>query len=74
MDEGELADGALRKRLAGLVAPTPAIFLDVKTEAEPLELPSGEAAEMHTDFQSGFIKAEAVGYEDMIATGSVTAR
>jgi ribosome-binding ATPase YchF (GTP1/OBG family) len=29
---------------------------------------------MHTDFQSGFIKAEAVGYEDMIATGSVTAR
>ena len=26
---------------------------------------------IHTDFERGFIKAETVGYEDLIANGSV---
>ncbi len=126
MDEAELGDEGLRKRLADLVAPAEAIFLDAKTEAELVELPEDEAAELlaelglgepglaqlaragfaalglstfltagpkearawtipagatapeaagviHTDFQRGFIKAEVVAYEDLIAAGSVTA-
>jgi ribosome-binding ATPase len=126
LDEGELADQDLRKRLADLVAPAEAIFLDAKTEAELAELPEDEAAEMlaelglgepglnqlaragfhalglstfltagpkesrawtiragatapeaagviHTDFQKGFIKAEVISYDDLIAAGSVAA-
>jgi hypothetical protein len=126
MDEAELADEALRKRLTDLVAPAEAIFLDAKTEAELVELPEDEAAELlaelglgepglaqlaragfaalglstfltagpmearawtiragatapeaagviHTDFQRGFIKAEVVAYEDLIAAGSMPA-
>jgi GTP-binding protein YchF len=126
MDEGELGDEDLRKRLTELVAPAEVIFLDAKTEAELVELPEDEAAELlaelglgepglaqlaragfealglstfltagpkearawtiragatapeaagviHTDFQRGFIKAEVVAYEDLIAAGSVAA-
>ena len=122
VDEAELGDEALRKRLGDLVAPAEAIFLDAKTEAELVELPEAEAAELlaelglgepglaqlaragfaalglstfltagpkearawtipagatapeaagviHTDFQRGFIKAEVVAYEDLIAAG-----
>jgi ribosome-binding ATPase len=125
-DEAELADEALRKRLADLVAPAQAIFLDAKTEAELAELPEDEAAELlaelglgepglaqlaragfaalglstfltagpkearawtiragatapeaagviHSDFQRGFIKAEVVSFEDLIAAGSIAA-
>src|ERR1700730_17174540 len=46
VDEAELADEALQTRLAALVAPAEAIFLDAKTEAELAELPEEEAAEM----------------------------
>jgi len=126
VDEAELADEALRKRLSDLVLPAEAIFLDAKTEAELVELPEDEAAELlaemglgepglaqlartgfaalglstfltagpkesrawtipagatapeaagviHTDFQRGFIKAEVIAYEDLIAAGSVAA-
>ena len=45
-DEPELADKALRDRLAALVAPAEAVFLDAKTEAELAELPEDEAAEL----------------------------
>jgi hypothetical protein len=125
-DEADLADPALRERLAALVAPAEAIFLDAKTEADLADLPEEEAAELlaesglgepglaqlaragfralglstfltagpketrawtipagatapeaagviHTDFQRGFIKAEIVSYEDLIAAGSVAA-
>ena len=125
-DTDELADPALRDRLAALVAPAEAIFLDAKTEADLAELPEDEAAELlaeaglgepgldqlaragfralglqtfltagpketrawtiragatapeaagviHTDFQRGFIKAEIVSYDDLIAAGSLTA-
>jgi ribosome-binding ATPase len=126
MDDDELGDDPLRKRLAALVAPAQAVFLDAKTESELVELPAQEAAELlaelglgepglaqlaragfaalglstfltagpkearawtipagatapeaagviHTDFQRGFIKAEIVAYEDLIAAGSVPA-
>jgi hypothetical protein len=125
-DPDELADPALRDRLAKLVAPAEAVFLDAKTEADLAELPEDEAAELlaeaglgepglnqlarvgfrtlglqtfltagpketrawtisigatapeaagviHTDFQRGFIKAEIVSYDDLIAAGSVAA-
>ena len=45
-DTDELADPALRDRLAALVAPAEAIFLDAKTEADLAELPADEAAEL----------------------------
>jgi ribosome-binding ATPase len=125
-DESELADKALRDRLAALVAPAESVFLDAKTEAELAELPEDEAAEMlaelglgeaglaqlaragfaalglstfltagpkesrawtiragatapeaagviHTDFQKGFIKAEVVSFDDLMAAGSLAA-
>ncbi len=126
VDDAELADDALRDRLAKLVAPAEAVFLDAKDEAELADLPPEEAAEMlaelglgepgldqlaragfaalglstfltagpkearawtiktgatapeaagviHTDFQRGFIKAEIVSFDDLIAAGSVAA-
>lgn len=125
VDAAELEDGDLRKELAQLVAPSEAIFLDAKTEAELAELDDADALELlqsigleepglttlarvgfktlglqtyltagpkearawtihkgdtapmaagviHSDFQKGFIKAEIVGYEDLIAAGSMT--
>src|SRR5579863_2684403 len=125
-DVAELADDDLRKRMAALVTPAEAIFLDAKTEADLAELPSDEAAELlaeaglgepglaqlaragfralglatfltagpketraweikagatapeaagviHSDFQRGFIKAEVVSYDDLIAAGSLPA-
>jgi GTP-binding protein YchF len=125
-DSDELADPGLRERLAKLVAPAEAVFLDAKTEADLAELPEDEAAELlaeaglgepgldqlarvgfhtlglqtfltagpketrawtipdgatapeaagviHTDFQRGFIKAEIVSFDDLIAAGSVAA-
>jgi GTP-binding protein YchF len=126
VDTDELGDPALRDRLAKLVAPAEAVFLDAKTEADLAELPEDEAAELlaeaglgepgldqlarvgfrtlgletfltagpketrawtipigatapeaagviHTDFQRGFIKAEIVSFDDLIAAGSVAA-
>jgi len=46
MDEAGLGDAALRERLAKLVEPAQAVFLDAKTEAELAELPAEEAAEL----------------------------
>lgn len=126
VDSSELGDSALRERLAKLVAPAEAVFLDAKTEAELVDLPEPEAAELlaemgmgepglaqlahagfaalglstfltagpkearawtiragatapeaagviHTDFQRGFIKAEIVSFEDLMAAGSLPA-
>jgi ribosome-binding ATPase len=126
VDDEELADDALRDRLAKAVAPAHAVFLDAKDEAELADLPPAEAAELlaelglgepgldqlaragfaalglstfltagpkearawtikagatapeaagviHTDFQKGFIKAEIVSFEDLIAVGSIAA-
>jgi GTP-binding protein YchF len=124
VDAAELNDSDLRKKLADLVAPAEAIFLDAKTEAELAELSDEDALELlqsigmkepglatlarvgfsvlglqtyltagpkearawtihkgdtapmaagviHTDFQKGFIKAEIVSFEDLIAAGSM---
>ena len=125
VDAAELNDKDLRTKLAALVAPAEAIFLDAKTEAELAELSDEDALELlesigltepglatlahvgfrtlglqtyltagpkearawtihvgdtapmaagviHTDFQKGFIKAEVVSYDDLVATGSMT--
>ena len=124
VDAAELNDAELRKSLAALVAPSEAIFLDAKTEAELAELSDEDALELlnsigltepglatlahvgfrtlglqtyltagpketrawtihigdtapmaagviHTDFQKGFIKAEIVSFDDLVATGSM---
>jgi len=124
VDAVELNDGDLRKKLADLVAPAEAIFLDAKTEAELAELSDEDALELlqsigmkepglatlarvgfsvlglqtyltagpkearawtihkgdtapmaagviHTDFQKGFIKAEIVSFDDLIAAGTM---
>ena len=124
VDAAELNDGDLRKKLADLVAPAEAIFLDAKTEAELAELSDEDARELlqsiglkepglatlarvgfsvlglqtyltagpkearawtihkgdtapmaagviHTDFQKGFIKAEIVGFSDLMECGSM---
>ena len=124
VDAAELNDAELRTKLAALVAPAEAIFLDAKTEAELAELSDDDALELlqsigleepglatlahvgfrtlglqtyltagpkevrawtihkgdtapmaagviHTDFQKGFIKAEIVSYNDLIAAGSM---
>jgi GTP-binding protein YchF len=125
-DDAEMADDELRKKLAAMVAPAEAIFLDAKSEAELSELEPAEAAELlaelglgepglaqlaragfatlrlstfltagpkesrawtisagatapeaagviHTDFQRGFIKAEIVSFDDLMAAGSIAA-
>jgi GTP-binding protein YchF len=125
VDAAELGDKELRAKLAQLVAPAEAIFLDAKTEAELTELDDAEALELlksigleepglstlarvgfntlglqtyltagekearawtihkgdtapmaagviHTDFQKGFIKAEIISFDDLIAAGSMT--
>ena len=124
VDAAELNDGDLRKKLADLVAPAEAIFLDAKTEAELAELNDEDALELlqsigmkepglatlarvgfsvlglqtyltagpkearawtihkgdtapmaagviHTDFQKGFIKAEIVSFDDLMAAGTM---
>jgi GTP-binding protein YchF len=47
-------------------------------EARAWEIPKGATAPeaagvIHTDFQRGFIKAEVVSYDDLVATGSMSA-
>jgi GTP-binding protein YchF len=46
VDAAELGDAELRKKLAALVAPSEAIFLDAKTEAELAELDDADALEL----------------------------
>jgi GTP-binding protein YchF len=124
VDAAELDDSELRTKLGALVAPSEAIFLDAKTEAELAELSDEDALELlnsigltepglatlahvgfrtlglqtyltagpketrawtihvgdtapmaagviHTDFQKGFIKAEIVSFDDLVATGTM---
>jgi GTP-binding protein YchF len=123
LDEEGLHDVELRDRLAGLVAPARALFLDAQIEAEIAELDEEDRRELlesigqeeagldaviraayetlglqsflttgeketrawtvrsgatapeaagviHTDFQRGFIAAEVVDYDDLVAAGS----
>jgi GTP-binding protein YchF len=124
-DADELADEELKERMRTLVAPSEAIFLDAKFEAELVELDDDEEARemlaemgvdepglevlarvgfdtlglqtyltagpketrawtipkgatapeaagvIHTDFQRGFIKAEVISFDDLVAAGSM---
>jgi hypothetical protein len=123
--EDQLADEALRARLADLVAPAQSVVLCAQIEAEVAGMDRADAAELlagygqeesglgalvrvafrtlglhtfltagpkearawtipigatapeaagtiHTDFQRGFVKAEVVTYDDLIAAGSLT--
>jgi GTP-binding protein YchF len=126
-DADELGDEDLKRRMRELVAPSEAIFLDAKFEAELVELGDDEEARemlaetgvdepgldvlarvgfatlglqtyltagpkesrawtipqgatapeaagvIHTDFQRGFIKAEIVSFDDLVAAGSMAA-
>ncbi|HET6651669.1 MAG TPA: redox-regulated ATPase YchF, partial [Nocardioides sp.] len=126
-DSDELGDEGLKQKMRDLVAPSEAIFLDAKFEAELVELgdddearamleemgvdepgldvlarvgfdtlglqtyltagpkearawtiPKGATAPeaagvIHTDFQRGFIKAEIVSFDDLVAAGSMAA-
>ncbi|HEY5891084.1 MAG TPA: redox-regulated ATPase YchF [Acidimicrobiia bacterium] len=122
-DEATLGDESAKSKLAGLVAPATALFLDAQIEVELTEIDSEERAELlasvgqdepglnsviraayetlglqsyltggekevrawtiasgstapeaagviHTDFQRGFIAAEVVDYDDLVAAGS----
>jgi GTP-binding protein YchF len=124
VDEDVLADPERKARLAELVAPAPAVFLDAKLESELVDLDPDDAAELlgstgqtesgldqlarvgfqtlglqtyltagpkesrawtvpkgalapqaagviHTDFEKKFIKAEVIGFDDLIAAGSI---
>ena len=53
VDDAEVADDALRDRLAKLVAPAESVFLDAKDEAELADLPPAEAAEMLAELGLG---------------------
>jgi ribosome-binding ATPase YchF (GTP1/OBG family) len=46
VDEAELADAAYLDSLRALVAPAEAVFLDAKVEAELIDLPPADAAEL----------------------------
>jgi GTP-binding protein YchF len=126
-DHDELSDEGLKQRMRDLVAPSEAIFVDAKFEAELVELGDDEEARemlaemgisepgldvlarvgfdtlglqtyltagpkearawtirkgatapeaagvIHTDFQRGFIKAEVVSYDELVAAGSMSA-
>ena len=125
-DQDELANDELKAKMAAVVAPAEAIFLDALFESELVEMDEDEAREflaeagvdepgldqlarvgyrtlglqsfltagpkesrgwtikkgatapeaagvIHTDFQKGFIKAEVVSFDDLIAAGSMSA-
>jgi GTP-binding protein YchF len=76
------AGGGLRSRLAAIVAPSPAVFLDAKTEAELTELPDEDAAELLAEIgqdepglaqlaRAGFV---ALGLQTFLTAGPKEAR
>lgn len=68
LDEDELADEALRRRLGDLVAPAEAIFLDAKIEAELIELPDDEALELLQGMgqeESGLSQLVRIGFDTL---------
>jgi GTP-binding protein YchF len=68
VDEDELADAALRARLSELVAPSEAVFLDAKLEAELVELEPADAAEMLASVgqdESGLTILARVGFDTL---------
>ncbi|GAB3462516.1 redox-regulated ATPase YchF [Streptomonospora sediminis] len=65
LDTEELSDPALRAKMSELVAPSEAIFLDAKIEAELAELDEDEAAELLESMgqtESGLAQLARVGF------------
>ncbi|MEY9213764.1 GTP-binding protein YchF [Thermobifida halotolerans] len=68
VDLEEFADETLRAKLADLVAPAEAIFLDAKIEAELIELDDAEAAELLESMgqtESGLAQLARVGFDTL---------
>ena len=68
VDPDEIGDESVTSELRALVAPAEALFLDAKTEAELIELPSDEALELlHSMGQeeSGLDLLARVGFETL---------
>jgi GTP-binding protein YchF len=76
VDDAGLGDESLRARLAALVAPAEAIFLDAKTEAELAELPEDEAVEMAAGLgmgEPGLTRLAQAGFRALGLTTFLTA-
>ena len=68
MDEGELANDALKREMRDLVAPAEAIFLDAKIESELVELDDAEALELLQSIgqdESGLDLLARVGFDTL---------
>ncbi len=68
VDASELSDQALRAKLQALVAPSEAIFLDAKTEAELAELDDADALELLKEIgmeEPGLATLARVGFETL---------
>jgi GTP-binding protein YchF len=68
VDAAELGDNALREKLQALVAPSEAIFLDAKTEAELAELPDEDAQELLESIglsEPGLTTLARVGFKNL---------
>lgn len=68
VDASELNDQALRAKLQALVAPSEAIFLDAKTEAELAELDDADALELLKEIgmeEPGLATLARVGFETL---------
>ena len=68
VDAAELIDQALRDKLQALVAPSEAIFLDAKTEAELAELPDEDAQELLESIgltEPGLTTLARVGFKNL---------
>ena len=68
VDASELSDQALRAKLQALVAPSEAIFLDAKTEAELAELDDADALELLKEIgmeEPGLAILARVGFETL---------
>ena len=68
VDASELSDQDLRAKLQALVAPSEAIFLDAKTEAELAELDEADALELLQEFgmeEPGLATLARVGFKTL---------
>ncbi|MGL5927318.1 MAG: redox-regulated ATPase YchF, partial [Dermatophilaceae bacterium] len=68
LDEDQLADAELHARLAALVAPADAVFLNAKLEADLMEMTPEEALEMLQSFgaeESGLTQLARTGFHTL---------
>ena len=68
LDESQLTDVSLHAKLSALVAPAPAVFLAAKLEAELVELPEDEAAELLESVgvdEPGLTRLAHVGFDTL---------